>query len=93
MASWKLEVARLLLESGADKDLASNDGATALIMACYNGHLEVVRLLLESGTRKDLATNDGVTALFLASQNGHRICCWSRGLTRAWPRTMERQLL
>ena len=64
-------VARLLLEAGADKHLARDDGLTALMLASENGHLEVVRLLLETGADKDLATNDGCTALPVASANGH----------------------
>ena len=51
-------VARLLLEAGANKDLAA-----AFWMASHEGHLEVVRLLLESGAGKDLANDDGATAL------------------------------
>ena len=76
-----LEVVRLLLESGADKDLANNDGrtariiasqnghhdgSTALMMASQNGHLEVVRLLIKFGADMNLATNDGQTAGMLA---------------------------
>ena len=37
-------VARLLLEAGANKELASNEGGTALAVASQNGHLELVRL-------------------------------------------------
>ena len=44
-----LEVVRLLLEAGADKDAATTTyGATALMSAAEEGHLEVVRLLLEA---------------------------------------------
>ena len=37
-----LEVVRVLLKAGADKNAAKQDGATALMMAARNGHLEVV---------------------------------------------------
>ena len=67
-----LEVVRLLLEAGADKEAATIDGATtALIVAAGSGHLEVVRLLLEAGADKDAATTDGATALLYATHNGH----------------------
>ena len=56
-------VARLLLEAGANKDLATLGGVTALIAAFQNGHLEVVRLLLESGADKNLAMNDSFQSL------------------------------
>ena len=61
---------RLLLDSGADKNLAEKHGCTALMFASQNGHLEVVRLLLVSGAGKNLARNNGSTALMLASQSG-----------------------
>ena len=54
-----LEVVRLLLQSGAYKDLAMTHAETALMLASTNGHLEVVRLLLESGAVKDLPRNYG----------------------------------
>ena len=63
--------ARLLLEAGANKDLAKNDGATALLIASQQSHLKVVRLLLDSRADKDLAINHCATALFMASENGH----------------------
>ena len=44
-ARVNLEVVRLLLEAGADKNVARVDGATALMLAAQNGNLEVVQLL------------------------------------------------
>ena len=68
-----LEVVRLLLEAGTDKDAAMRHGATALLYATHNGHLEVVRLLLEARADKDAVdTQIGEqTALILAAENGH----------------------
>ena len=48
-----LEVVRLLLEAGADKNAARSDGVTALWAAGRHGHLEVVRLLLEADSDKN----------------------------------------
>ena len=62
---------RLLLDSGADKDLANNNARTALMLASRIGRLEVVRVLLEYGADKDLAGNHGRTALMHASQAAH----------------------
>ena len=53
-----LEVVRLLIDAGADKDKARTDGATPLYIACQNGHLEVVRLLIDAGADKDKATTE-----------------------------------
>ena len=62
---------RLLLEANADKDKATNGGATSLFIASEKGHLEVVRLLLEASADKDKATNYCEASLFIASQEGH----------------------
>ena len=59
-------VARLLLEAGANNNLARNDGVTALMLASTKSRLEVARLLLESEADKDLSRNNGMTALMLA---------------------------
>ena len=48
-----LDVVRHLVEVGADKDLALNNGATPLFIAAENGHLDVVRHLVEVGADKD----------------------------------------
>ena len=65
-----VEVVRMLLEAGADKDLEDIDSKTALIYASDKGHGQVVRLLLAAGAR-DLADGFGYTALFRASWGGH----------------------
>ena len=44
-----VEVVRLLLEAGADKNAAQVNGTTALMAAAEHGHVEVVRLLLDAG--------------------------------------------
>ena len=66
-----LEVVRLLLESGADKDTAGTNSWTALHFAALNGHFQVVRLLLEAGADKDAADTGGWTALRIAAEEGH----------------------
>jgi ankyrin repeat protein len=51
----RLEVARLLLEGGADPGRADGDGTTPLMVAAGIGHLEVLRLLLGRGAAVDVA--------------------------------------
>jgi len=46
-----LEVARLLLDRGANKEKASIRGCTPLFYACRKDHLPVVRLLLDRGAK------------------------------------------
>ena len=63
--SGYVEVVRLLLKAGCDKDLADSSGNSAL--ASGEGFkVEVVCLLLEAG-----ADNSRSTALMLASQRGN----------------------
>ena len=44
LAAWsgKVEVARLLVETGAEVDTCSNDGETPLILASQHGNSDVV---------------------------------------------------
>ena len=67
-----VEVVRLLVEAGADKDFAYN-GETALTCASQSGHAEVVRLLVEAGANKDWANKEGggYTALMHSASNGN----------------------
>ena len=50
-----VEVVRLLLNAGADVNLASNVGDTALIAASCQGHVGTVRLMLDACAGKNLA--------------------------------------
>ena len=65
------EVVRLLVEAGADKDVASNRGNTALMLAALEGHAEVVRVLVEAGADMNMADSYGNTARMLAADEGH----------------------
>ena len=43
------DVAKLLLDKGANPDLQNKGGLTALMAASLNGHIEYVKLLAEQG--------------------------------------------
>lgn len=49
---------RLLLEAGADANLANSSGNTPLSVASRNGYMSIVKLLLQAGVAVD--TVDGV---------------------------------
>ena len=65
------DIARLLIEGGANKDIQDRTGTTALMFASLQGHVATVRLLLEAGANKDMQTQRGTTALMSASYRGH----------------------
>ena len=65
-----LDIAELLVSSGADMTIADYYGRTALHLATSYGHLDIVRLLLTEGADITIAANDGMTALHRASLYG-----------------------
>eukprot|EP00439_Symbiodinium_sp_Y106_P026511 s797_g3.t1 len=73
-AGGHVEVASLLLDAGANKELTDIDGCSALMLACEAGHEEVVSLLLRNGANMDAANVLGRTILLRASAGGNVDC-------------------
>jgi ankyrin repeat protein len=71
-AAWngRVEVIRFLLEEGAEVDLLSPLGASALEEACVHGYLETASLLLAHGADAAAAWGEGDTPLMSASRRG-----------------------
>ena len=65
------QMAKMLLNNGAEIDKATNHGWTPLMHASFNGHLEVVKLLIAHKADVHLKDNSGETALDMARQQGH----------------------
>merc|ERR1711965_639920 len=63
----------LLIRHGADVNLQSSKGYTALMYAGI-GHPAIVLRLLRAGTDTKLRSDDGKTALQWAKENGHAAC-------------------
>ena len=61
-----VEIAKLLLEEGANANLSNASGMTALMVAVVNDHLPLVKLLLESNADLTLRNKKNVTAVELA---------------------------
>lgn len=61
---------KLLLDRGANANLARPDGSTALMVAAAAGQENIVAMLLEHGADIHMRNNDGRTALMQAAQAG-----------------------
>lgn len=70
--SHSVEMARMLLDRGADVNAVQHGGFTALHSAAFNGSTDLVRLLLARGADRNLRTDDGQTAVDLAREKGHQ---------------------
>ena len=55
------KVVQVLVDKGANLDLANKLGMTAVHMAAGNGHAKVVQMLADEGANLDLADNESVT--------------------------------
>jgi hypothetical protein len=72
-AAWKghVEIARLLLQNGAEVNVRSNGGSTPLHCSAWNGHVDILHLLVENGADLEAQDNDGERALHWAAYSGH----------------------
>lgn len=58
----KAEIAKVLIDAGADLNVQNNDGSTALITAAFFCRTDIVKLLLEKGADKTIQNNFKSTA-------------------------------
>jgi len=65
------EMVTLLLEYGADPNLANNKEVAPLAFASGAGHVNIVELLVQCDARINKVDCEGVSALVLAAQHGH----------------------
>lgn len=66
-----LMVVRMLVENGAQLDVCSHYGSTALYLACLRGHADIAEFLLMCGADATIRRIDGMNALMAAAQYGH----------------------
>ncbi|KAJ1548822.1 hypothetical protein HK405_014554 [Cladochytrium tenue] len=66
-----IEMVRLLLEHGAEKDARTKKQTTPLHWAAQNGHDRVARLLLDRGADLNARTAEQSTPLHFAGEDGH----------------------
>jgi len=65
------EVARMLIDHGADVHLHSTSGFTPLLFAAQQGEMDSARMLLEAGANVNEAAPEDGSALIVATQSGH----------------------
>jgi outer membrane protein assembly factor BamB/ankyrin repeat protein len=65
-----IDVARVLIDKGADVNARRKDGATVLWAAAHAGRLDFVELLLAKGANPDIQDSSGGTALMRAAYRG-----------------------
>jgi ankyrin repeat protein len=58
----KTEIAKVLIEGGADLDIQNNDGSTALHSAAFFCRPEIIDMLLDKGADKTIRNKFGATA-------------------------------
>jgi ankyrin repeat protein len=69
----EVEMARMLIERGANLNSVDKMGMTPLLWAATMdfGDTAMSELLLKAGARRDATSKEGLTALELARQYGH----------------------
>ncbi|XP_069141894.1 protein fem-1 homolog C-like [Argopecten irradians] len=61
--SNKLDIAKALIENGADVNGCSNNKSTAVLAACYSDHVDMVKYLVKHGADINLPKENGTTCL------------------------------
>ncbi|MEQ1647034.1 MAG: quinoprotein dehydrogenase-associated putative ABC transporter substrate-binding protein [Hyphomicrobiaceae bacterium] len=66
-----LEVAKALIDKGADLDATNAEGVTALMLAAAHNQAPIVGVLLQANAKIAVRAKDGRTALEIAKANGN----------------------
>ncbi|KAJ5663271.1 hypothetical protein N7507_004002 [Penicillium longicatenatum] len=67
-----LEIAKIMLQAGADMTIPTVDGSTPIFTAARNGHIEVVQLLINAGADfREPERTYGSTLLHAATDSGN----------------------
>ncbi len=66
------EIAKILLDNGAEVDSRADDGRTPLMLAAAKGDNDLVSFLLKAGADSTLTDKSGATAGSLAMQKGYK---------------------
>ena len=66
----KFDIARKLIDAGADVNRHKDGQVTPLISAAAQGRADLVRILIDKGAEVNVRTDDGLTALSMAGATG-----------------------
>ena len=66
-----VEVAKLLLDHGAEVNMPADSFESPLTLAACGGHVELAMLLIERGANLEEVNDEGYTPLMEASREGH----------------------
>lgn len=66
-----MEVARLLLDSGAQVNMPADSFESPLTLAACGGHVELAALLIDRGANLEEVNDEGYTPLMEAAREGH----------------------
>ena len=78
------EVARALLQRGAEPDRTNDHCHSPLWLAAYTGDADMARLLLDHGAAVDRPDRDGVTPLWVACRGAHEAVAQLLAARGAW---------
>lgn len=67
----RYEVAKFLINNGANLDNRDSSSSTALLYAAYMGFSDIAKLLIDGGANIDAVDFEGNTALHFAIEGGH----------------------
>lgn len=66
-----VDVARLLLDSGAQVNMPADSFESPLTLAACGGHVELAELLIQRGAALEEVNDEGYTPLMEAAREGH----------------------
>jgi|TARA_B100000315_G_scaffold107356_1_gene98529 ankyrin repeat protein len=64
----KIDIAKILLDAGADVNAINKRRSTALIIAAWHGYINMVEVLINAGADVSVKNKDGNTALKIATE-------------------------
>ena len=81
-ANVRKDIARMLVENGAELEVRNANGATPLMNACACGNRSLVRNLLDAGANHNATNSDGRNALDVTPRDQYQVSRATKGSHR-----------